>query len=250
MCNPLLQYSLILPDTAEQVLQLYVKKYYHIPGKRVYLELCGRDVLPLETMDRKRQSITTSRTFPGMHTTVDELIPHVANYAARCALKLRKQKSVCGMLTTFARTNPMREDMPQYTGYATHIFSTPSANTGEVVEAALEMLRQLYRPGYHYKKAGVIVDHITSASAVQPDLFEFDPDRRSRLDAVASVMDRINARMGNDTLILASQQYTDIKMDANRGEEGKGKPIRFSDAIMRRFKSPDYSTSLDSFEVK
>lgn len=220
----------------------WVKKVYHLPGERTWLELHGRDVIPMEGMDRKKQSIVTSRTFPGMFTTIEELTPHVANYAARCALKLRKQKSVCAMLTVFARTNPFREDLPQYHGYATHIFTTPTANTGEIVEAALEKLKELYRPGIHFKKAGVMVERITSATAVQPDLFEFNPERRSRLDSIASTMDAINARLGNDTVMLASQQYP-VKTE-------EGKNIKFKDAIKRDLKSPDYSTSIDSFEVK
>lgn len=220
----------------------WVRKFYHITGERTWLELLGRDVLPIEGMDHKRQSIVTSRTFPGMYTTLEELSPHVANYAARCALKLRKQGSVCATLTVFARTNPFREDLPQFQGSASHLFTTPTANTGEVVEAALGALRQLFRPGYHYKRAGVMVDRISSAEAVQPDLFEFDPERRGRLDAIARTMDSINARLGNDTLILASQQYP--------GKQPDGKSQKFSDAIKRDLKSPDYSTSLSSFKVR
>lgn len=225
----------------------WIRKFYHITGERTWLELLGRDVLPVEGMERQRQSIVTSRTFPGMFTTVDELTPHIANYAARCALKLRKQKSVCAMLTVFARTNPFREDLPQYSGAATHIFTTPTATTGEIVEAALAKLKELFVAGYHYKRAGVMVDHITSALAVQPDLFEFDPRKRSKLDAVASAMDKINSRLGNDTLILASQQYPNPPQE--EAEEGKAKPVKFKDAIRRDMKSPDYSTSLDAFEV-
>lgn len=239
----------------------WVRKFYHVTGERTWLELLGRDILPIESMDRKRQSIMTSRTFPGMFTTIEELTPHVANYAARCALKLRKQHSVCAMLSVFARTNPFREDLPQYSGYASHLFTTPTANTGEIVGAALEKLRELYRPGIHFKRAGVMVDRISSAEAIQPDLFEFDPARRSKLDAVASAMDRINSAMGNDTVILAAQQYNsqftthNSQLDSKgefhhvQARGVKGKVVKFSDAIKRDMKSPDYSTSLDSFQV-
>ena len=229
--------------------QYWVRKFYHITGVRTWLELLGRDVLPVDTMDRKKQSIMTSRTFPGMYATVDELTPHIANYAARCALKLRKQKSVCGMVMVFARTNPFREDLPQYQGMATHIFTTPTATTGEIVEAALKLLRELYRPGFMYKRAGVMVDRITSGEALQPDLFEFDPARRSKLDAVAAAMDRINAHLGNDTLILASQQYPEKQGGASDSDDSRKKNKKFSEAIRRDMKSPDYSTSLNAFEV-
>lgn len=220
----------------------WVRKFYHVTGERTWMELLGRDVLPVDIMDVKKQSIVTSRTFPETFTTIDQLTPHVANYAARCAMKLRRQQSVCALITVFARTNPFREDLPQYGGHATHIFTTPTANSGEIVDAALKMLREMYRPGFHYKRAGVMVDRISSAMAIQPDLFEFDPERRTKLDSIALTMDDINRRLGNDTVILAAQQYP--RKDAT------GKNVKFSDAIKRDMKSPDYSTSLNAFEVK
>ena len=232
----------------------WIRKFYHVTGERTWLELLGRDILPMESMERKKQSIVTSRTFPTMYSTVQELTPHVANYAARCALKLRKQKSVCAVLSVFARTNPFREDLPQYSGFETHVFTTPTSNTGEIVAAALGMLRQLYRPGFQYKRAGVMVERITSGEAVQPDLFEFDPVKRGKLDAVASAMDRINASMGNDTLILASQQYgvgdKEIKKSSEKGTRLREKPVRFSQAIKRDILSPEYSTRIGDFIVK
>lgn len=219
----------------------WVRKFYHVTGERTWLELRGEDILPIESMDRKKQSIVTSRTFAEMYSSVDELTPHIANYAARCALKLRKQNSVCALVMVFLRTNPFREDLRQYSGFATHIFTTPTSASGEIVEAALRLLKEAWRPGILYKRAGVMVDRISSASAIQPDLFDFDASRRSRLDIMASTMDHINNLLGNDTLILASQQYPRVK------NEGK---VTFSRAVKRDILSPPYSTSLDAFEVK
>ena len=220
----------------------WVRKFYHVTGERTWRELRGADVLPLEGMDHTKQSIMTSRTFPCMYVKEDELQPHIANYAARCALKLRKQNSVCAMLTVFARTNPFREDLPQYSGHASFLFPTPTSTTGEIVSAALKTLHEVYRPGFHFKRAGVLVDKISSAEAIQPDLFEYDPEKRARLNAIASTMDSINSRLGNDTIILASQQYPVKHSD--------GKNITFKDAIKRDMKSPDYSTRLDAFRIK
>ena len=236
----------------------WIRKFYHVTGERTWMELLGEDILPLESMERKRQSIVTSRTFPGMYATVEELTPHVANYAARCALKLRRQNSVCALLTVFARTNPFREDLPQYHGYASHTFTTPTSSTGEIVDAALRLLKQMHREGFMYKKAGVMVDHISSGEAIQPDLFEYDAEKRCKLDSISSTMDKINARLGNDTLILASQQYSTAKPQTKDSPDkenavkikGRGKPLRFRDAVARDMKSPDYSTSIDQFTVR
>lgn len=218
----------------------WVKKLYHLPAERTWRELMGEDVLPIESMERKKQSIVTSRTFPGMITNFEELSAHVANYAARCALKLRKQDSVCALISVFARTNPFREDLPQYSGYASYVFTTPTSNTAELVEAALTVLKEIYRTGIHFKRAGVMVEKISPNDGIQLDVFDKFNERRKQQDKVSIAMDNINRTMGNDTLRVVSQMYTNTD----------GRSVKFSDAVKRDMKSPNYSISLDAFKVK
>lgn len=220
----------------------WVKRLFHITGERTWAELLGENMILLESMDRQKQSIVTSRTFPNMISDENELGIHISNYAARCALKLRKQNSVCSFLTVYARSNPFRNDLPQYTGHTSHIFTTPTSTTSEIVAAAKELLHQIFRKDIQFKKAGVIVDRISSAEAIQPDLFEFDPTKRKKLDIISKTMDCINNKLGNDTVILAAQQYSN--------KDGDGKSIKFSEAIRRDMKSPEYSTRLDAFTVR
>ena len=86
-----------------------------------------------------------------------------------------------------------------------------------------------------------MVSDISSAKAIQPDLFDYDPELSQKYKSISEAIDEINARLGNDTVILASQQYT--KSDEN------GKAVKFSNAIKRTLLSPDYSTSFDAFVV-
>lgn len=86
-----------------------------------------------------------------------------------------------------------------------------------------------------------MVSGISSADSVQPDLFEYDPDRSQKFRALSTTLDKINGKMGADTVMLGAQQYCE------KGEDGKS--IKFVNAIRRAMKSPDYSTSLDAFTV-
>lgn len=221
----------------------WVKNRYHIPGERTWLELNGYSVLGVDEMEgTTKKSIMTSRSFPGMLTTIDEIKPHVANYAARCAAKLRRQKSACAMLFVFIQSNFFREDLPQYSVNASYIFTTPTNTTNEIVAAAVKVLEHIFKEGIHYKRAGVMVSDISSGVVIQPDLFNFDPERSKKFRSISEAMDLINQRLGADTIILASQQYS--KKDET------GRPVRFTDAIKRDLKSPDYSTSLTAFTIK
>ena len=200
---------------------------------RTWRELNGEDCVPDEEMAKKK-SICTSRSFNGMISDLDGLMTHVSNYAARCAQKLRSQHTMASVVSVFLHTNAFREDLPQYWNFQEKRLVTPSASTITIVEAAHEVLRQIYIPGYQYKKAGVIVMGISPDNAIQQDLFDVSADqikRRMRLDAV---VDRINRVNGTETVVLGSQQYT--------RHGGKGKADVFANAIRHDFRSKNPTT--------
>lgn len=221
----------------------WVKSRFHIPGERTWLELRGEDVIPVDEMNGKtKQSIMTSRSFPSMLTDYDDVATHVANYAARCAMKLRRQHSVCSLVTVFLQSNFFREDLPQYSDSATFMFTTPSNSGTEIVRAAEGALKKVFKPGIHYKRGGVMVSEISSERAIQPDLFEYDAEMSRKYKTISDAIDEINEKLGADTVILASQQY--LRCDET------GKSVKFSHAIKRALLSPDYSTSPSAFLVR
>lgn len=202
----------------------------------------GESVIELDGLDTvEKKTIVTSRSFPEMIADLGDLRPHVANYAARCAMKLRRQGSVCSTVTVFIQSNHFREDLQQYDNSASYTFTTSTNTTNEIVAAALAMLAEIFRRGIHYKRAGIMVSGISSATAVQPDLFNYDPEKSRKFSTMSKALDMINSRMGADTVVLAAQQYSDKSAD--------GKSVKFVNAIRRAMKSPDYSTRLGEFVV-
>ena len=221
----------------------WVKSLFHVPGERTWLELRGHDVIGIDEMDTKtKQTIVTSRSFPDMLTSLNDLKEHFANYASRCAMKLRRQNTVCGMVTVFLQSNFFRQDLPQYSNSASFVFTTPTNTTTEIVKASLAVLEQIFMSGVHYKRGGVMVSEISSASVIQPDLFEFDAALSHKYKSISVTIDEINRTLGADTVILASQQYS--RRDVT------GKNVKFSHAIKRALLSPDFSTSIDAFTVR
>lgn len=219
----------------------WVKNRYHITGERTWRELQGEDVIDIHEMETTKKSIMTSRSFPGMVTDYNDLRTHVANYAARCAAKLRRQGSVCASVMTFVQSNFFREDLDQYSNSWVTSLPTPTSTTTEIVAAAINVLDRIFREGIYYKRAGVMVSSISPGSNIQPDLFTFDPERRAKLDRLSGALDNINGRLGPDTVILATQQYREIGPD--------GKHVHFKNAIKRALKSPDYSTNYTHFRI-
>ena len=214
--------------------QTWVKATFNnIVIERTWRELNGEDCVPNEEMAKKK-SICTSRSFNGMITDLDGLRTHVSNYAARCAEKLRQQGTVASIVGVFLNTNAFREDLPQYWNFQEIRLVTPSSSTITIVKAANEVLQRLFRQGYHYKKAGVIVMGIGPNSPIQQDLFDINAEQFEKMKRLDAVIDRINKVNGTETIVLGSQQYTQ--------KDGKGKANVFANAIKHDFKSKNPTT--------
>ena len=220
-------------DFASHKLSWVKATFRNIVIERTWRELNGEDCVPNEEMARK-QSICTSRSFNGMITDLEGLRTHVSNYAARCAEKLRQEGSVASIVSVFLYTNPFREDLPQYTSFMETRLPVATNSTVEIVKAAYEVLRQLYREGYQYKKAGVIVMGIGPKSPVQLDLFDYNADQFQKMKRLDAVIDRIHKVNGTETIVLGSQQYT--------RRDGKGKANVFANAIKHDYRSKNPTT--------
>ena len=220
-------------DFAEHSQSWVRTTFKNIVIERTWRELNGEDCVPNEEM-AKKNSICTSRSFNGMITDLDGLRTHVSNYAARCAEKLRQQGTVASIVGVFLNTNAFREDLPQYWNFQEMQLLTPSSSTITIVKTANEVLQKLYRKGYHYKKAGVIVMGIGPSNPFQPDLFDFNAEQFEKMKRLDAVIDRINKVNGTETIVLGSQQYTQ--------KDGKGKANVFANAIKHDFKSKNPTT--------
>ena len=188
-----------------------------------------------EEREERRKSICTSRSFADMIEDEKELVLRVSDFAAKCAQKLREEESAAYDVTTFMYTNRFRDDLAQYFPSATIRLDVAANSAHEIVSAALKAFRTIYRPGYKYKKAGVIVSNIIASDAIQASIFDFDDELRQKHDRLSKVMDAVNSAAeasgsasGRSMLRLATQR-----------------PGHYADGIRSDFRSRLYSTSLD-----
>ena len=221
----------------------WVRKLFTITGVRTWRELKGQSSIE-SVLTGDKQTICTSRSFDGMEQDKGKLEMYISNYAAHCAQKVRAQKSVCSMVTVFLQTNHFREDLPQHDAGLTVTLLTPASSTNEIVKAALRAFRACYKVGFQYKRAGVIVSGITKSTSIQQNLFdELTPEQRQKFNKLSEVMDTINRRMGNDTMILGVQQFP---KDVKTGEQ-----LNFRDLIKHDHRSKCYTTDINELiEVK
>lgn len=200
---------------------------------RTWQELNGEDVVPNEELAKKK-SICTSRSFNGMISDKDTLRTNIANYASRCAEKLRKQNTVASIVGVFVSSNPFREDLLQYWKYDEKRLITPTSSTIPIVKAAAEVLDKIFIQGVQYKRGGVIVMGISPNSPIQQDLFDINAEQIEKFKRLDAVVDRINKLNGSETIVIGAQQYTK--------KDGKGKADVFANAIKHDFKSKNPTT--------
>jgi len=180
----------------------FLRERFNVVLERLVLELRGIPCMVLEDTPPQRKSIMVSRSFSRMLDTRHELKEAVATFAARAAEKLRSQKLAAGRMIVFLHTNRFRPQDAQYDGVQPVTLPVATADTGRLLAAAEHGLAALYRPGFRYKKAGVILLDLAAAEAVQRELFDAadSPASRARMRAV----DALNRRFGRDTVCYAA----------------------------------------------
>jgi len=206
----------------------WIRKRMGIVGLRLVMELRGVSCLDLEQCPAPKQSLTCSRAFGKLISTLGEMEEAVSVYTSRVAEKLRRERLAATVLTVCLTTNEFKEG-PQYSNALTLNLSVVTDTTSDLIKSALQGIRAIYRDGYLYKKAGVMLTGLVPVSQTQADLFD-DRDRR-KSKRLMSALDAINDRWGADTLHYASS--------------GISKPWKTQ--FHRR--SPAYTTDWDALPV-
>ncbi len=182
----------------------WVKKKMTVGGLHTLLELQGIPCIDLEAMAPAKKSITASRSFGQPVTRIEEMREALAVYTSRAAERLRKARMVANGVTVWVQTNTFIEGEPQYANSAFGALPVATAHTSDILKAAWQVLDRIFRKGYRYKKAGVMLSGLEPIGCRQLSLLA--PVRTSdpKAERLMEAMDRANARWGRDTLRLAA----------------------------------------------
>jgi DNA polymerase V len=181
-----------------------IRQLLGIVGVRTVLELRGVSCLPLELCPQSRKSCCVSRGFGRSVESRAELKEAIACYGSTAAAKLRRDGRVAQTMTVFITTNRFRPHEPQYANSETLVLPYPANDTPTIVQAALGATERLYRPGYQYHKAGVMLMELSEGAIAQGDLF-VDESRRERAGRLMDAIDRLNQRFGAGTVRWAAE---------------------------------------------
>ncbi|WP_456300734.1 translesion error-prone DNA polymerase V subunit UmuC [Zobellella maritima] len=205
------------------------RKQFSVVLERTIMELNGIACIPWEDSPAPKKQIINSRSFGERVTEYQPMREAVCQYASRAAEKLRQQRQTCRLVQVFIRTSPFAENEPRYSNHASVELTLPTADTRDMVAAAVRGLEAIWKDGCRYQKAGVMLCDFWPPGTYQPGLFEQVNERLHSVELM-QVMDAINqSRRGR--LFLAG--------------EGINKPWQMKRARL----SPAYTTRLGDIPV-
>lgn len=187
-----------------QASPVVMRSAFSVNMEKIVRELNGISCIELEEITPAKKEIVCSRSFGIRITDMTSLEEAVSLYVSRAAEKLRRQQSFAGRITVFIHTSRFNKPSENYYNEITIPLPTQTASTIVLTKAAIWGLRKIFRRGYKYQKAGVMLSGLVDAQNRQADLFGLLPKGYAS-QGVMGVMDRINDRMGKGTIRLASQ---------------------------------------------
>ena len=216
-----------------------VRMRFSVVLEKTVLELRGISCMALDDAPQPKQQIMCSRSFGQPVLQQAGLIEAVSEFAGRAAEKLRQQAHLAGAVHVFIRTSSFRREDRQYNGSVTVPLIRPTADTSALVSSAAAGLRSIFRPGYRYAKAGVMLVELQPQALQQGelDLHGLDDDARGESRDRGRLMvavDAVNRRYGRGAIGVAS---------AGLGGEQRG----FSMKQERR--TPRYTTNWEEMPV-
>ena len=179
----------------------WVKKSSNVLSSRTAMELRGISCIDLETTNSKRKSCVVSRSFGKRVEHFQELKEAIVGYALNASEKIRSESLVTKSITVFVRTSPFQNRYGFYSNSKTIDFPIATNNSIEIVKAALNALENIFKNGYRYQKAGVMLSHL-SESTNNKNLFSSERDEK--IKNLMKSIDNTNYRYGRSTLSLAS----------------------------------------------
>jgi len=189
-----------------------VKDRFSVVLSRLQKELRGESVFALDDHIEAKKQIVCSRSFGHLITDKDQLHQALLTFVSLATEKLRRQKSEMRCLQVVVNTNPYSKNAKQYHRSASVTLPTHTSNTTVIARYVTQLLSQLFRPGYEYQRAGIMLMDIAPAQCHQFDLIEAPSN-----DPLDEVKDMINRRFGRNKImparLVAKKQPWEMRQD-------------------------------------
>ncbi len=179
----------------------WVKKSTNVLGAKTVMELRGIFCIDLETKETRRKSCCVSRSFGKKVGSLDKLKESITTHCLNASEKIRTDKQTTRAVTIFIRTSPFDKNRKYYSNSITIELPVATNNSIELVKTAINGLGKIYKYGYFYQKAGVILSKLRDDSEKELNLLA--PILENKSQPLMRAIDFTNAKYGRNAISIA-----------------------------------------------
>lgn len=200
----------------------WVRQSFTVTGLDTYLELKGVERIPYAKKEQP-QSITRSRSFGKLVTDEHQLFSIILEFGETCCAKLREQKLAALKVALVLHTNAYRVNDQQLHEYVEAHLTLPCNNLTQLTPILYQLYKKVYRPGFNYKKAGLLFSQLVHEGEVLP----FEEEGEYQLKTVTALAKNLKEKYGDHALFIAARN-----------------PAALTEVVTRNHVSPNYTTDL------
>ncbi|MDC0937929.1 DUF4113 domain-containing protein, partial [Pelagibacteraceae bacterium] len=191
-------------DTAyklKNISNTWVKKSTNVLGAKTVMELRGITCINLETQETKRKSCCVSRSFGKKVENLEKLQESITTHCLNAAEKIRNDNQITKSITIYIRTSPFDKNRKYYSNSITIDLPVATSNSLELVKLAIKGLKKIYKYGYFYQKAGIVLSKLREASENEFNLLA--PIMENKSQTLMKAIDFTNAKYGRNAISIA-----------------------------------------------
>ena len=185
----------------KNVSNTWVKKGTNVLGAKTAMELRGIPCINLQMEQEKRKNCCVSRSFGRKVKNIEELEESVVTHCLNAAEKIRADDQLAKTITVFIRTSPFDKNKKYYSNSRTIDLAIPSSNSIELIKNAVKALNDIYKYGYSYQKAGIILSNLKDAK--QNDRNLLTPLLENKSKKLMKAIDYTNSKYGRYAISIA-----------------------------------------------
>jgi len=185
----------------KNVSNTWVKKGTNVLGAKTAMELRGIPCIDLQIDQVKRKNCCVSRSFGRKVKDINELEESVITHCLNAAEKIRADDQIAKTITVFIRTSPFDKNKRYYSNSKTIDLAIPSSNSIELIKNAIKALTDIYKYGYSYQKAGIILSGLKDAN--QNDQNLLTPLLENKSKKLMKAIDYTNTKYGRYAISIA-----------------------------------------------
>ncbi len=185
----------------KNVSNTWVKKGTNVLGAKTAMELRGIPCIDLQIDQEKRKNCCVSRSFGRKVKDLNELEESVITHCLNAAEKIRADDQIAKTITVFIRTSPFDKNRRYYSNSKTIDLAIPTSNSIELIKNAVKALTDIYKYGYAYQKAGIILSGLKDAN--QNDQNLLTPLLENKSKKLMKAIDYTNTKYGRYAISIA-----------------------------------------------